>query len=486
MSTNYFSKNYYPTPVGLTERMMAKLPSDQLKTMTVLEPSAGMGAIADRLKYLVKRVECIELNEHMAATLKGKGYTTIQGDFLQYSGAKAYDAIIMNPPFDAGADHLLKAWDIMRTGHIVCLLNAETLLNAHTAKRQYLAELIAENGTVEYIDNAFATADRKTGVQVALVYLHKKAKEQEAFQFKATDRPAFTLEEEAIIGENGLQRADFIKSHCDAYMNATRATTDFFAALKKIELYMSAFLSSYEREKLLSEFAKNAISRGFTEAHNLMIKELQERCWNYIFTLTNAERMVTTKVREDFHKWRLEQGGVDLTVENVTLFFEMLISQKDNIRAKCIENVFEYLTRQHKNQQVFGGEWKTNSRYMVGKKIIVQFYDNTGFTLSRSQDAMDDLDKALCMITGKQYQELYKQGSTTTQRLRGIKSYRKMSDPEPVYESEFFTFKVFNAGTVHLTWKDEELRMMFNREACAGRGWELPSEEKFRGKARRK
>jgi hypothetical protein len=164
----------------------------------------------------------------------------------------------------------------------------------------------------------------------------------------------------------------------------------------------------------------------------------------------------------------------------------MLISQKDNIRAKCIENVFEYLTRQHKNQQTFGGEWKTNSRYMVGKKIIVQFYDNTGLTLTRSRDAMDDLDKALCMITGKQYQELYKQGSTTTQRLQEIRTYRSMSDPEPLYESEFFTFKVFNAGTVHLTWKDDNLRMMFNREACAGRGWELPAEEKFRGKARRK
>ena len=46
---------------------------------------------------------------------------------------KHYDLIIMNPPFDNGDKHLLKAIDLQKNGGaIICLLNAETLKNPYS------------------------------------------------------------------------------------------------------------------------------------------------------------------------------------------------------------------------------------------------------------------------------------------------------------------------------------------------------------------
>lgn len=77
----------------------------------------------------------------------------------------------MNPPFSAGAAHLLKALDVMKDGgKIRCLLNAETIRNPCTNERKELAAQLEKlNATVKYIPDAFKNARRAARVEVALV-----------------------------------------------------------------------------------------------------------------------------------------------------------------------------------------------------------------------------------------------------------------------------------------------------------------------------
>ena len=98
--------------------------------------------------------------------------TLIDTDFLQYSGRDNFDLIIANPPFDQGDLHLLKAIDVMYRGEIIFLLNAETIRNPYTNTRKELAKRLNElNAEVEFIQDAFLDAERKTSVEVALVYI---------------------------------------------------------------------------------------------------------------------------------------------------------------------------------------------------------------------------------------------------------------------------------------------------------------------------
>ena len=90
----------------------------------------------------------------------------------------------MNPPFSQGAKHLLRAWDFLHAGEIVCLLNQETIDNPYTEVRKRLAKLIADHGTVETLGPVFSKAERATDVHVAMVYLKKESEDDHEKQHK--------------------------------------------------------------------------------------------------------------------------------------------------------------------------------------------------------------------------------------------------------------------------------------------------------------
>ena len=98
---------------------------------------------------------------------------------MEGKGADFYltpsDIVIMNPPFSEGAKHLLKAWDFIHDGEVICLLNEETIKNPYTEERKRLVQIIEQFGNVEYLGDCFSTAEHKTSVNVAMVYLKKTA-----------------------------------------------------------------------------------------------------------------------------------------------------------------------------------------------------------------------------------------------------------------------------------------------------------------------
>lgn len=96
----------------------------------------------------------------------------VHDDFLTFVSRKTYDLILMNPPFSASCEHLLKAIELLKCcgGKIRCLLNAETVRNPYSAQRQLLQQYLEEYGAeVEILADAFKDAERQTDVTVALV-----------------------------------------------------------------------------------------------------------------------------------------------------------------------------------------------------------------------------------------------------------------------------------------------------------------------------
>jgi hypothetical protein len=110
---------FYPTPAGLAQRVveMAEIgPEHQC-----LEPSAGMGGLAD---FMPKdRTTCVEISGLHRKVLESKGFRVVWGDFLPWadgrvSEGKAFDRIVTNPPFDQGrwAAHIDHAAPLLRPG----------------------------------------------------------------------------------------------------------------------------------------------------------------------------------------------------------------------------------------------------------------------------------------------------------------------------------------------------------------------------------
>ena len=131
----FFDPEFFPTPRPVIEKMLARVSTD---ARYFLDPSAGRGDIAEAIKGHLEgygwnrrevQVDCIEQSPELCAILQGKELPIVGTDWLTYDGVNYYDAIVMNPPFATGAQHLLRAWDFIHSGEIVCLLNAETLRN---------------------------------------------------------------------------------------------------------------------------------------------------------------------------------------------------------------------------------------------------------------------------------------------------------------------------------------------------------------------
>ena len=110
------------TPSAVVERMIQLANIDN--NSRVLEPSAGIGNIADKVKEVTKHIEVCERMHSFRELLEMKGHSLVGSDFLEYNRCNYYDAIIMNPPFSNNQDiiHLKHAYRLLKTGGtLVCI-----------------------------------------------------------------------------------------------------------------------------------------------------------------------------------------------------------------------------------------------------------------------------------------------------------------------------------------------------------------------------
>ena len=110
-----FQAFYTPAEVA---RLVVRMVSVEGKT--VLEPSAGQGALAQACKDEgAAKVECYEINPVDVAILRDKGFATLQQDFLTViPPVVGFDRVVMNPPFTRGTDvkHVAHALKFVRPG----------------------------------------------------------------------------------------------------------------------------------------------------------------------------------------------------------------------------------------------------------------------------------------------------------------------------------------------------------------------------------
>lgn len=182
-------------------------------------------------------------------------------------------------------------------------------------------------------------------------------------------------------------------------------------------------------------------------------------------------------------------GGVDLNEENIMMIFDALIQQRVAISDECIVEAFDVITyHAAKNRNAHGETWKTNSAFMVPEKFILDYIVETGWSNNLSfvwsaHQKLNDIDRALCMVSGKTFESSDPENPGIKKLSDSISDWCK--DKAKPEESEFFTFKCYQKGSCHFKFKDDALRVEFNRRACLKKGWRLPEEEKFRGKNRR-
>lgn len=477
-----FNNMFYPTPEGIGKIAISKVKGNPLE---VLDPEAGKGDFLDLFKeikrhYLQRSTNfcAIEIDQELQACLRGKGYTVLDDDFLTFNGPDKFDLILMNPPFDQGDRHLLKAFDVLYSGQIICLLNAETIKNPSTNTRKMLVRKLEEVGAeIEFHQDTFVNAERKTEVEVALINIIIERQIEEDL-FAGVDEamnPEFSEIEGCTEISTGKRIPELVAEYDRVIRIATETIIGYYRNFRHVGKYVGL------NREAGKEYSTTELTRIVKDEVNGTIRRIRRDFWNRTLDLPEVRRRMTQKRLKEFQQCVSDRSHMDFTEKNIYAFIVNLIQSYDDVLTRAVLEVFDRFTLQGcfddgvitDNIHYFNG-WKTNKAFRVGKKVILRLYGGHG-----NGPFLDWHDKNQWRLAYDVERELmdidivmnYFDGcphyTSITQALD--QAFSKGENKN--IRSTYFILTAHKKGTLHLTFNDPDILRRFNVAACRGKGW---------------
>lgn len=450
-----FNKDFYPTPSHVINKMVGSL---NLNGKTVLEPSSGKGDIIEYVKDLGANVICCESNEELAkissmkARLIAKDFLTVTSDQVSH-----VDYIIMNPPFSADEQHIIHAWDIAPDGcQIVALCNWQTLDNTYSKSRKQLMSIINNYGYCENIGDVFSEAERITGIDIGLIIVTKPASSSTDFN------EFFTDDEDDDFGDErgGLMSYNAVREVVQRYVTAVKLYDEVLENAVKMNMLTEGIG--------VKDIVFTCAQKEVPTSRDQFAKELQKKSWTWIINKMNLHKYSTRGLNEDINKFVEQQKSMKFTMKNIYLMLDAIVQTSGQRMDKALVEVFDNLTQHHHENRYNVEGWKTNSHYLVNKKFIEPYIAplsswGTMDISSGRAERLDDLDKALCFITGQPW-DYDRRFYPSVQRG----NYGNW------FDWGFFEVKLFKKGTGHFKFKDENVWAIFNQNIARIKGFPLP------------
>lgn len=502
-----FGIDFYPTPKEVIEKMLSGV---LIANKVVLEPSAGHGNIVGYCtEMLAKDVIACEIDVNLRKILSTK-CQIIENDFLNLTADRIshVDLIIMNPPFSWQEKHILHAWDIAPAGcQIISLCNATMIENRYSRTRTDIEGLIKNYGRSEKFGKCFDKAERETGVEIGCVWLHKPGTGENEFEgyFDLYD-----YEQDEING-SGVVRYDFVQDVVSRYVEAVSMFDEVEAANKRINSSIKGVVEGFN----ISFGAKQSgRDNEYKEINrDTFKKELQKAAWKRMFSLMKMDKYMTTGVMANINKFVEQQIHVPFTVKNVYLMVQMIAGTHGQRMDQVLVEAFDKICSFSYENSTAGEGWRTNTDFLINKKFILPYvcsYDTRWPKYHididcRSYNRLDDIIKALCYLTGKDYESQtslnclqYKYHIRDNSENRLLSGYDNFSNDRKqllnrveslnnrnnVFELveidnswgewiewNFFRVKGFKKGTMHFEFIDEALWLKFNQRVAEIRGW---------------
>ena len=483
-------RQFYPTPPELVEKML-EIGQVKHEVKSILEPSAGKGDMiqgyidhfnADRnawnyhhdLNIKNMDVDCVEIDPDLQSVLRGKGFRVVHDDFLTFHTYKSYDLILMNPPFAQGAEHLLKALEIMRYGgKIICVLNAETILNPFSYARKQLAKKIEEHSaTIEFVSNAFTHAERQTEAQIAIVYFNLPVTKSDSTILEGMKKAEEHADTSPLREHMDLAQADFIEAIINRFNYEARC------GIKLIEEYSAV-------EELLKQGGNSEAAMSLTfgsyntlenvSVNNFMFR-LRKKFWNMLFASPQFVQQMTTNLRNDLYRRLNEFAQYEFSAYNIYhLALEMNNKVNGGIRDTIIKLFDDWTHKYHydensQNRWYYDG-WKTNDAFAVNKRVIIPMY---GFYSIYSDSAfgyeaiekLEDIQKVFDYLDA---------GRTDPYEIRTAMEEAKKKNQTRNITCKYFKVSLYKKGTAHIEFTNQEVLDKFNIFAAMEKKWLPPS-----------
>ena len=171
----------FDTPAPLADRIVELA---DVHGKTVLEPSAGEGALAQAALIAgAFSVTCVEKDPTRACALADAGLHVEHADFLEWHShtvtgeLRRYQRVVMNPPFSKRADvrHVLRAYGMLQPGgRLVAIMSAGVTFRDDKLTCDFRALVDASRGSIVNLpDGSFVESG--TDVRTVLVTLEARS-----------------------------------------------------------------------------------------------------------------------------------------------------------------------------------------------------------------------------------------------------------------------------------------------------------------------
>ena len=490
---------FYPTPSALAGRMAQFI--DWKGVCNILEPSAGKGDLIQNVlkcaqkrtrnwrdEHFLEMVDCVEIDENLRHILDGKGYRVVHDDFLTFTGFKHYDLIVMNPPFSNGDEHLLKAISMIREsgGQIVCLLNAETIRNPYTNRRKLLKELLSElNAKIEFVQNAFARAERPSRVEVAIIYINAPAPVRKSSILEGLKRAA-----EQKINEEGAPKAivagDWLDQMVSGYEMEAKAGIALMEEFNALAPYIMSGTDEYAKPLIQLSVGKYEVDHASSDTVNTYLRSLRGKYWHQLLSRREITEKLTSSLQREYDGKIDEMRDYDFNRYNVRRVFLEITSQLSRGVEESIEKLFDEFSAKHswfpeceKNIHYFNG-WATNKAHKVGMKVILPingFYacwnDKKELRAYEFAQKIADIERALNYLDcGDTVSRIDPYSVARTAEARQITSM----------DFTYFSATFYKKGTCHIKFRPNAAHLIdrLNIFAARKRQWLPPDYGKRR------
>jgi len=484
-------KDFYPTPKSIINKMLSSI--DFKLINSVLEPSAGKGdivnAVIERLKYAhsyyynksaVWDIDTIEIDENLQHILRGKEYRIVHNDFLTYNSFKRYDLIIMNPPFNTGDKHLLKAIEMQENGgQIVCLLNAETLRNPFSNIRKDLVRKLEDyNAEIEYIPNAFMDAERKTLVEIALVKINIPKMSNNSVILDELKKQEHH-KKEIPYSDGQVVNVDFINGIIEQYNFEIKAGLKLIAEYEALKPYMlTSFKDKYNKNPILKLSLEYEDKDSNCNIENSYIKQIRSKYWEALFKSEQFMGLFTSNLREKYISKINELRDYDFSSFNIYTIKIQLNKEMIQGVEDTILNLFDTLSHKYhwhpetgNNIHYYNG-WRTNNAFKINKKVIIPLsaYNNYSNRYSPTDykvtDKLSDIEKVFNYLD---------QGLTEENDLKtALNMVEHYGDTKKI-KLKYFMVTFYKKGTCHIEFTNMEILHKFNLHAARSKMWLPPS-----------
>lgn len=406
----------------------------------------------------------------------------IHNDFMTFVSKKHYDLILMNPPFANGDEHLMKAIQMQSEngGKILCILNAETLLNLYSNKRKFLMNTLNNLGAkIRFVDNGFSGAERQTDVRVALIYIDIPEPEHhseiyEKFQKAKEYRESTGDNSSKLTTTNFLE--DLIAQYNEEMELGLALIDEFNALLPYLNRNVVGDAGNYSNLSL--KVGNKAV--GYTDSpKNKFVNLTRHKYWTSLLNNEKFTGMLTKNLKDKYSSMISKFAEYDFTMFNIqALMNDMNSGLRDGIEKTILDLFdkmsakFAYIPEMESNIHLYNG-WKTNKAHKVGKKVILPCngafsdwkWDKNPLNVYNCVELLSDMQKALNYLDGGQTDDINLNVAIT--KARDECNYKKI-------DTKYFYVTFYKKGTMHCVWKNEELLKRFNIYVSKRRNWFPP------------